>query len=88
MTDLHEDLLIDLTQRAHTPPVSALPPVPPDLVATTPVLTASLTPLQWSRVRVVRAEVGVGRGLLLGPLRLEVSVRAGSPAPHGAARRR
>ena len=76
-SDLRADLLADLA----TPPVRPDPtwvgaPVPADPMPTTPVLTATLTPLRWYRPRLVRAERGAGRALEVGPLRLEVSIRA------------
>lgn len=75
--DLRADLLADLAASPDQPESApASPRVPPDPVATTPVLTATLTPLHWSRPRLVRAERGAGRAVEVGPLRLEVSVRA------------
>ena len=86
-SDLRADLLADLAatpdQLDPAPAGMAVPadpvastPVPPDPVPSTPVLTATFTPLHWSRPRLVRAERGAGRALEVGPLRLEVSVRA------------
>ncbi len=75
--DLRADLLADLTTPPDRPElVGPSAPVPPDPVAATPVLTATLTPLHWSRPRLVRAERGAGQAVEVGPLRLEVSVRA------------
>ena len=76
-SDLRADLLADLAAQPDRPdPARASAPIPPDPVASTPVLTATLTPLRWSRLRLVRAERGAGRAVEVGPLRLEVSVRA------------
>ena len=76
-SDLRADLLADL---AATPdqldPAPAGMAVPADPVASTPVLIATFTPLHWSRPRLVRAERGAGRALEVGPLRLELSIRA------------
>ena len=75
--DLRADLLADLAAPPIRPhPARASAPVPPDPVASTPVLTATFTPLHWCRPRLVRAERGAGRAVEVGPLRLEVSVRA------------
>ncbi len=75
--DLRADLLADLAAPPVRPdPARTSAPVPPDPVASTPVLTATFTPLHWSRPRLVRAERGAGRAVEVGPLRLEVSVRA------------
>lgn len=76
-SDLRADLLADLAAPPdQLDPAPAGRAVPADAVASTPALTATFTPLHWSRPRLVRAERSVGRALELGPLRLEVSVRA------------
>jgi hypothetical protein len=75
VNDLTADLLADLAG----PPVAAAQPVvpvaAPERSGVTPVLSATVTPLRWSRPRVVRAQQGAGRGVRLGPLLLEVAVR-------------
>lgn len=75
--DLHADLLADLTPRrveAPTAPVEP-EPLPPELSDPTPALSFELTPLRWSRPKVVRSSDGVGKALRLGPLRLELAVK-------------
>jgi hypothetical protein len=71
--DLKADLLADLTPGA-PPPVAAEPlPVPAEPLDLTPVLSLHLTPLRWSRPRVV--SVGAGKAVRLGPLSLELNAK-------------
>ncbi len=70
--DLHADLLADLApRRVDEPPA----PVEPELQEGTPALSFELTPLRWSRPKVVRSSDGVGKAFRLGPLRLELAVK-------------
>ena len=75
--DLHADLLADLAPRqVDEPPAPVEPePLPPELHESTPALSFELTPLRWSRPRVVRSSDGVGRAFRVGPLRLELAVK-------------
>jgi hypothetical protein len=74
--DLQADLLADLTPAAPAPvEVTETAPLPPDLADATPALTVQLTPLRWSRPRVVSARGGLGKALKAGPWRVELSVR-------------
>jgi hypothetical protein len=76
-SDLKADLLADLqgsVEPAVAPAVEPAP-VPPQLLDATPALSVQWTPLRWSRPRVVRAKIGTGKALKLGPLKVELSVR-------------
>lgn len=75
-TDLQTDLLADLRvpppERAPTVEPAAVPPPPNDL---TPTVSVHWTPLRWSRPRVVRAAIGPGKAVKVGPLKVELSVK-------------
>lgn len=76
--DLTADLLSDLTPPPlEAPTVPDLEPadLPQDLHDVTPAVSFLWTPLRWSRPKVVRAEVGPGKALKLGPLKVELSVK-------------
>lgn len=75
--DLHADLLADLAPRATAePPAPVEPePLPPELHDVTPTLSLGLSPLRWSRPRVVRSSDGVGRAFRVGPLKVELAVK-------------
>ena len=75
--DLTADLLADLSPREEVsrPTIAEPAPLPPEPVDVTPTVSLAWTPLRWSRPRVVRASDGIGKGLRLGPLQVELSVR-------------
>jgi len=75
VNDLTNDLLADLAGGATAAPRPIVPAAEPERSEATPVLSASVTPLRWSRPPLVRAQHGAGRGLRIGPLLLEVAVR-------------
>lgn len=74
--DLHADLLADLAPRVEVePPAPVEPePLPPEVRDVTPTLSLGISPLRWSRPRVVRASDGVGKAFRVGPLKVELSV--------------
>lgn len=76
-TDLHADLLADLTPRLDEEPASPPEPtpVPPELTDVTPTLSLGISPLRWSRPRVVRSSDGVGKAFRVGPLTVELAVK-------------
>lgn len=76
--DLRADLLVDLAGPAFDePPALAVQPspLPPELSEATPCVTLTLTPLRWSRPRLVAAHGGLGKAVKFGPLRLELAVK-------------
>jgi hypothetical protein len=76
-----DDLLSDLRDEVAARPVA--PSVPPPLApaprrtrgGATPALDVSLTPLQWSLLRVGPASHGRGLSLRVGPLHVSLGVR-------------
>jgi hypothetical protein len=75
--DLHADLLADLNPKAaEEPPAPVEPePLPPELHDVTPTLSVDVSPLKWSRPKVVRSSDGVGKAFRIGPLKVELSVK-------------
>jgi hypothetical protein len=76
--DLHADLLADLAPKVDEvpPPAPVEPePLPPELHDVTPTLSLNLSPLRWSRPRVVRSSDGVGKAFRVGPLKVELAVK-------------
>jgi hypothetical protein len=73
--DLKADLLADLTPaEVEAPALEPTPvPVPADRHQVTPLVAMQLTPMRWSRPRVVT--VGTGKAVRLGPLSLELNVK-------------
>lgn len=71
--DLKADLLADLTPAPAAPPVVEPTPVPAEPVDGTPVLSLQVTPLRWSRPKVVT--VGAGKAIRLGPVSVELNVK-------------
>jgi hypothetical protein len=72
--DLKADLLADLApEPAEAAPTTEPAPVPADRTAVTPVMSLQLTPMRWSRPRVVT--VGTGTAVRVGPLSLELNVK-------------
>lgn len=71
--DLKADVLADLAPAQVEAPVVAPEVVPADRTAVTPVVAVQLTPMRWSRPRVVT--VGSGKAVRLGPLSLELNVK-------------
>lgn len=79
MNDLRSDLKADLLADLTPAPAPVVPPAPAEVPAerteVTPVVSLQLTPLRWSRLRVVTVN-GTGKAIRLGPLSLELDVRA------------
>ncbi len=75
--DLHADLLADLAPRVDDDPATPVEPepLPPESLDVTPTLSLGLSPLRWSRPRIVRASDGVGKALRVGPLKVELTVQ-------------
>jgi len=75
--DLQADLLADLSPKAAPPPPPQVEPepLPPEPHEATPALSFEVTPLRWSRPRLVRASDGLGKAVRLGPLTVELSVK-------------
>ena len=75
--DLHADLLADLAPRVEAEPSAPVEPepLPPEVHDVTPTLSLGLSPLRWTRPRVMRASDGVGKAFRVGPLKLELSVK-------------
>jgi hypothetical protein len=74
--DLKADVLADLAPEAVEVPV-VVPepvPVPAERTEVTPVVSMQLTPMRWSRPRVVT--VGSGKAVRVGPLSLELNVKS------------
>jgi hypothetical protein len=71
--DLKADLLHDLTPAAAEPAAVEPEPVPADPVDGTPVLSFQVTPLRWSRLKVVT--VGAGKAVRMGPVTVELNVK-------------
>ena len=71
--DLKADLLADLAPAVTDPPAVEPEVVPADPVDGTPVLSLQVTPLRWSRLKVVT--VGAGKAVRLGPMTLELNVK-------------
>jgi len=71
--DLKADLLADLAPAAAEPQVVEPPVVPAEPAEGTPVLSLQLTPMRWSRLKVV--SVGAGKAVRLGPVSLELNVK-------------
>lgn len=77
--DLKADLLADLAPKSDPVPAPPQPdqaPLPAELKEATPALSVHWTPLKWSRPRFVRSTDGVGKAVRLGPLQLELTVKA------------
>lgn len=74
--DLHADLLADLAPRTEVEPPSPVEPepLPPEVHDVTPTLSLGISPLRWSRPRVVRSSDGIGKAFRVGPLKVELSV--------------
>ena len=76
--DLQADLLIDLAGPAvEEPPALAVQPsrLPPELSDATPSLSLALTPLRWSRPKLVSVRGGLGKAVKVGPLRVELAIK-------------
>ena len=71
--DLKADLLADLTPAEVPAPEPEVAPVPPQPLDVTPVVSLQMTPLRWSRPKVVT--VGTGKAVRLGPLSVELNVK-------------
>ena len=73
--DLKADVLADLAPTCAAPSRRGAEPapVPPSAREVTPVVSMQLTPMRWSRPRVVT--VGSGKAVRLGPLSLELNVK-------------
>lgn len=71
--DLKADLLADLAPGPVAAPVVEPEPVPAERTQVTPVVSMQLTPMRWSRPKVVT--VGTGKAVRLGPLSLELNVK-------------
>jgi hypothetical protein len=71
--DLKADVLADLAPAQVTAPVVEPEPVPAELTDVTPVVSMQLTPMRWSRPKVVT--IGAGKAVRLGPLSLELNVK-------------
>jgi hypothetical protein len=77
-SDLQADLLVDLAGPVVDEPLAPAvepAPAPPDLTEATPALSFALTPLKWSRPRITTVRGGLGKGLRLGPVKVELSVK-------------
>ncbi len=71
--DLKADVLADLAPAQVEAPVVTPEVVPADRTSVTPVVSMQLTPMRWSRPRVVT--VGTGKAVRLGPLSVELNVK-------------
>ena len=71
--DLKADLLSDLAPPVVEAPAAEPPAVPAEPIDGTPVLSLQLTPMRWSRLKVVT--VGAGKAVRLGPVSLELNVK-------------
>lgn len=71
--DLKADLLADLAPAPTTPVALEPETVPADPVEGTPVLSFAVTPMRWSRLKVIN--VGAGKAVRLGPLSVELNVK-------------
>ena len=75
-SDLQADLLADLAGPAEELPDAPEPvAVPPELTDATPALSVQWTPLRWSRPRVSKVRGGLGKSLVVGPIKVELSVK-------------
>jgi hypothetical protein len=71
--DLKADVLADLAPAQVVAPVIEPEPVPAEHSDVTPVVSMQLTPMRWSRPKVVT--VGTGKAVRLGPLSVELNVK-------------
>jgi hypothetical protein len=71
--DLKADVLADLAPAPVVAPVVEPEPVPAHHTDVTPVVSMQLTPMRWSRPKVVT--IGTGKAVRLGPLSLELNVK-------------
>lgn len=71
--DLKADVLADLAPAQAVAPVVEPEPVPAEHSDATPVVSMQLTPMRWSRPKVVT--VGSGKAVRLGPLSVELNVK-------------
>jgi hypothetical protein len=74
--DLKADVLADLAPaEVEAPVVVPEPvPVPADRTEVTPVVSMQVTPMRWSRPRVVTVN-GTGKAVRVGPLSFELNVK-------------
>ena len=71
--DLKADLLADLAPPEPEPVAIEPEPVPAEPLDQTPVVSVQLTPMRWSRLKVV--SVGAGKAVRIGPISVELNVK-------------